>query len=153
MPHSSLHNIFHISPSHASLKWASPCFPGSVKKKRKSIHIHHCVVSSLFQDTIIPKQWHLHKDFFGFGAFTLSGVHKCLVQGEILFSFTLVVNFKCILVGFVIQKVFRLDGFWQWNSHLTQYLEHFSLMRHMSTYVLISAELKRCSFLQMVNIS
>lgn len=61
------------------LKWVSPCFPCSVEG---SIHIHHCAESALFLNTIIPKQWHLHKDFFGFEAFT--GVYKCLVQNELL---------------------------------------------------------------------
>lgn len=52
-------SILHTSPSHMELKWVNPCFPCSMEKR---IHIHHCCV--LFPDTIVPKQWPQHKDFF-----------------------------------------------------------------------------------------
>ena len=59
---SSLPYILHTSQSHMGLKWVSLIL--SFAQWNKSIHIHHCGLRSLFLDTIIPKQWHLHKDFF-----------------------------------------------------------------------------------------
>lgn len=82
--HTESHSFLHTSPSHIGLKWVNPCFPCSVAK---SIHIHHCGGSSLFPDTVILKQWHLHNYLFCFGAFTISRIYRCLVWGELLLTF------------------------------------------------------------------